>query len=296
MSYQAGLAVNLFFNPTSDFLTKKDAGSDISEIDKLEAFLDGVNAFMLFVSPSTPVLPNLEEYMYEWGVEFGRYADENNRLSAGIVKDPSHSIDYANYNVVAEYVTGEGTLGTQVNQDLTNAGTAPKIIFPDAMPLRHSDSYDQNGYYSSNGITRQINDIFVTSADAFVEANQQTVQKADKYNKIPLLTITTQGRQVGNSTTTEYSYVMVSGSIDFAAGQQLTSNVYGNSESLYSMMRIMQKEVVYLDVGRKPFATTQIESLTASDAKTTTAMLAIIPAAIVFISGIAIIYVRRKRA
>ena len=284
------------YNPTSDFLTKKDAGSDISEIDKLEAFLDGVNAFMLFVSPSTPVLPNLEEYMYEWGVEFGRYADENNRLSAGIVKDPSHSIDYANYNVVAEYVTGEGTLGTQVNQDLTNAGTAPKIIFPDAMPLRHSDSYDQNGYYSSNGITRQINDIFVTSADAFVEANQQTVQKADKYNKIPLLTITTQGRQVGNSTTTEYSYVMVSGSIDFAAGQQLTSNVYGNSESLYSMMRIMQKEVVYLDVGRKPFATTQIESLTASDAKTTTAMLAIIPAAIVFISGIAIIYVRRKRA
>ena len=101
---------------------------------------------------------------------------------------------------------------------------------------------------------------------------------------------------MGNSTTTEYSYVMVSGSTDFAAGQQLTSNVYGNSESLYSMMRIMQKEIVYLDFGRKPFATTEIESLTASSAKTTTALLAIIPAAVVFVSGIAIIYVRRKRA
>ncbi len=284
------------YNPTSDFLTKNDAGSDISEIDKLEEFLDGVNAFMLFVSPSTPVLPNLEEYLYEWGVEFGRYADENNRLQSGIVKDPENSIDYASYNVVAEYVTGDGTLGQQVNQDLTNAGTAPKIIFPDAMPLKHSDCYDSTGYYSSNGITRQINDIFVTSADAYVEANQQTVQKADKYNKIPLLTITTQGRQVDNSTTTEYSYVMVSGSTDFAAGQQLVSNVYGNSESLYSMMRIMQKEVVYLDMGRKPFATVDIESLTASDAKKTTALLAVIPALVVFTTGTIVIYVRRKRS
>ncbi len=284
------------YNPTSDFLTKNDAGSDISEIDKLEEYLDGVNAFMLFVSPSTPVLPNLEEYLYEWGVELGRYADENNRLHSGIVKDPENSIDYANYNVVAEYVKGEGTLGAQVNQDLTNAGTAPKIIFPDAMPLRHSDSYDATGYYSSNGITRQINDIFVTSEKAFVEANQETVQKADKYNKIPLLTITTQGRQVENSTTTEYSYLMVSGSIDFAAGNQLVSNVYGNSESLYSMMRIMQKEIVYLDMGRKPFATVEIESLTASDAKTATAILAIVPAFTVFISGIVVVYVRRKRS
>ncbi len=283
------------FNPTSDFLTAKDGASDISEIAKLEKFLDGVNAFMLFVSPKTPVLPNLEEYLYEWGIEMGRYADDSNRLHSGIVKDPENSIDSAAYNIVAEYVTGEGSLGAQVNKDLTNAGTAPKIIFPNAMPLRHTDNYDSTGYYSSNGITRQINDIFVSSEDAFVEANQNKVQSADQYNKIPLLTITTQGKQLGGSTTTDYSYMMVSGSTDFAAAKQLISNVYGNGESLYSMMRIMQKEVIYLDMGRKPFATVDIESLTFSDATRYTAILAIVPAFVVFTVG-AVINIRRKRS
>ena len=282
------------YNPTSDFMSSFDGVSEVSEIEKLDKFLDGINSFMIFVSPKTPILPNLEEYLYEWGIEFGRHTDEVKNTYNAIVKDSSRSLTFDGYTVVSEYVTDENSLGKQVNNDLTNAGTAPKVIFKDAMPIFHSDSYDSTGYYSSNGYSRQINDIFITSENAVIEANGEVVGKAGEADRYPLLTITTEGRQLSGSTTTDYSYVMACGSIDFASESILQSNVYGNRDSLYSMLRIMQKEIVYINLAKKPFANVDIESLTSSDATTYTLMLTIIPAAIVFICGTVIMVRRRK--
>ena len=47
------------YNPKSDFLIK-DGISDIDEINKLDAFLDGTNSMMVFMSPDSPVLTNFE--------------------------------------------------------------------------------------------------------------------------------------------------------------------------------------------------------------------------------------------
>ncbi|MEE0970020.1 MAG: Gldg family protein [Clostridia bacterium] len=281
------------YNPTSDFMSSYDGVSEVSEIEKLDKFLDGLNSFMIFVSPQTPVLPNLEEYLYEWGVTFGRYTDEVNNTYNEIVKDTSQSLTFDGYTVVSEYVTDENSLGAQVNKDLTNAGTAPKVVFRDAMPIIHSDNYSSTGYYSSNGYSRQINDIFVTSENAVIEANGKVVAKAGEADRFPMMTITTEGRQIGGSNTTDYSYVMACGSIEFASSAMLQSNVYGNRDSLYSAMRIMQKEIVVIDLAKKPFAEVNIESLTSSDATSYTLMLAIIPAAIVFICGTAVMVRRR---
>ena len=282
------------YNPTSDFMSSFDGVSEVSEIEKLDKFLDGINSFMIFVSPKTPILPNLEEYLYEWGIEFGRHTDEVKNTYNAIVKDSSQSLTFDGYTVVSEYVTDENSLGKQVNNDLPNAGTAPKVIFKDAMPIFHSDSYDSTGYYSSNGYSRQINDIFITSENAVIEANGEVVGKAGEADRYPLLTITTEGRQLSGSTTTDYSYVMACGSIDFASESILQSNVYGNRDSLYSMLRIMQKEIVYINLAKKPFANVDIESLTSSDATTYTLMLTIIPAALVLICGTVIMVRRRK--
>ncbi len=282
------------YNPQSDFMTTFDGVSEVSEIEKLDKFLDGINSFMIFVSPKTPILPNIEEYLYEWGIEFGRHTDEEKHTYNAIVKDSSQSLTFDGYTVVSEYVTDENSLGKQVNNDLTNAGTAPKIIFEDVMPIFHSDNYDSTGYYSSNGYSRQINDIFVTSENAVIEANGEVVGKAGEADRFPLLTITTEGRQLAGSTTTDYSYVMACGSIDFASENMLQSNVYGNRDSLYSMLRIMQKEIVYINLAKKPFARAEIESLTSANATSYTLALTIIPASIVFVSGI-VIMVRRRR-
>ncbi len=280
------------YNPTSDFLSSYDGYSDISEIEKLDKYMDGVNSFILFVSPSTPVLPNLEEYLYEWGVKLGRY-EKDGQLYSGMVYDSQNSIDKEGNNIVAKYVTEESSLGLQVNNDLTNAGTAPKVIFPEAMPILHSDSYDSTGYYSSNGYSRQINDIFVAHEDSYVMANGERVDTATKLNTLPLMTITTEGRRVGESKTTEYSYLMVCGSTEFATEALLQSIVYGNSASLYSSMRIMQKDIVVVDLPVKPFSRVAIEGLETSTARNYTLIFTIVPALIVAIIG-SVRIVRRK--
>lgn len=282
------------YNPTKDFMTSFDGISEVNEIEKLDKFLDGVNSFMIFVSPNTPILPNLEEYLYEWGIVFGRHTDEVDNTYNSVIKDSSQSLTFDGYTVVSEYVTDENSLGLQVNRDLTNAGTAPKVIFKDAMPILHAKGYDDSGYYYSNGYSRYINDIFVTSESAVLEANGEVIDKATSADRFPFLTITTEGRQIEATTTSEYSYVMACGSIDFASEAMLQSNVYGNRDSLYSMLRIMQKEIVYINLAKKPFARTNIESLTSADATSYTLSLAIIPASLVFISGIAVMASRKS--
>ena len=59
------------FNPLTDFQVK-DGISDISEIEKIDKFLDNNNAMMVFMNPNTPPLPNFEEYLEEWGVIVNR--------------------------------------------------------------------------------------------------------------------------------------------------------------------------------------------------------------------------------
>jgi hypothetical protein len=171
----------------------------------------------------------------------------------------------------------------------------PKVIFPDAMPIRHANNYDDKGMYSSNGYTRNISDIFVTGETATVEANGETVGRATSADRFPFLTITSEGNQLNASATSEFSYVMACGSTDFASENFLQTNVIGNRDALYSMFKMMQKEIVYIDLPFIPISgmAIDIEILEAYDANAITAVLAIVPAAIVFVSGM-IVMARRK--
>ena len=65
------------FNPKSDFLTDKDGVSGISETTRLDKFLDEANSYMIFTNADTPELPNLEEYLAEWGIKYQRVSDES---------------------------------------------------------------------------------------------------------------------------------------------------------------------------------------------------------------------------
>ncbi len=60
------------YKPKNDFLSSKDGVSSISEVEKLDAFLGNANSYMIFTDADTPVLPNLEEYLEEWGISYAR--------------------------------------------------------------------------------------------------------------------------------------------------------------------------------------------------------------------------------
>ena len=61
------------YDPQKDFYAFGNMGeAGVSEIDKLDKYLDGCFSFLLFVDNETPKLTNLEEYMEEWGVTIAR--------------------------------------------------------------------------------------------------------------------------------------------------------------------------------------------------------------------------------
>lgn len=292
-------------NPTSDFLVK-DNVSDVSEIAKLNSWLDEFNSLLVFMSPDSPVLPNFEEYLEEWGIKYDRYTDEAGNTFPYMIKDTAHSLTADGMTVVAEYTT-EG-LGSSLHKEMRNVSVPSKVIFKNAMSISYSDSYDtvdytdeddpdltyRYGTYYSNGVSRSIYDVFTTASSAVAEANGEQVAAASTLNPFKLMTITRETQMVSNSDA-DYSYVIACGSTEFVSADMLQSIVYGNSDLLVSSLRAVGRETIVVDIAHKPFDKTKIESLTTAQANQYTIILTVVPAAVVVVLGVFVV-VRRKYA
>lgn len=290
------------YDPQADFLVK-DGVSDKSEIEKLDRFLDGTNALMVFVDPTTPVLPNLEEYLEEWGVTFNRYTDTLGSVFGTTVRDSANSLTEDGMTVVGQYTTLG--LGASLHSDMRQT-YPPKVIFKNAMGLTYAKSYEETwftdeqdssitfkyGSYASNGVYRSIYDVFTSYPTAEEVSDTVVVNKATALDPIKLMTVTRESRMVSN-TDEDYSYVLACGSTDFLSSTLLLSNVYGNTDVMLSALRAMGKELVPVGITHKPFASTAIESLTTAEANRYTAVLVIIPAVASLVAGFYVL-VRRK--
>lgn len=292
-------------NPTSDFLIK-DSVSDISEIAKLNTWLDDFNSLLVFMSPDSPVLPNFEEYLEEWGVSFDRHTAENGTTFPYMIKDTTQSLTADGMTVVGEYTT-KG-LGASIHTDMRSVSFPAKVIFKNAMSISYADNYKDTtyededdatknyryGYYYSNGVSRSIYDVFTTSANAVALANGEQVAAASTLDPFKLMTITRETQMVSNDDA-DYSHVIACGSTEFVSADMLQSIVYGNSDVLISALRAVGKETIVVDLAHKPFDKTEIESLTTAQANQYTVILAAVPTLIVMVLGIFVV-VRRKYA
>lgn len=289
------------YDPQDDFLTIEEGVSDISEIRKIDRFLDGTNAMMVFMGPSTPKLPVFEEYLEEWGIRFDHYTDELGTDFRATVKDSSNSITQDGMTVVGSYASSEH-LGASLHKDLRTT-YPPKVIFKNAMgisytysPIHHQDEDDTSieywyGSYYSNGVSRDIYDVFNAFPTAVEMANGRQVATADTLDGIKLMTVTAETHSDGKNT--DYSYVLACGSTDFLSNALLQSNTYGNSDVMLYAMRAMGKETVPVGLTLKPFSSTTIENITKSEADQYTAVLIIAPAVVTFGLGLFFL-VRRK--
>lgn len=83
----------------------KDA---VSEIAKIDRFLEDDGTLMVFKDSETGYLKNLEEFLYEWGVVFGD----------GVVVDTANSVTSDGRSLVAAYPSG--TLAASVHSDISS--------------------------------------------------------------------------------------------------------------------------------------------------------------------------------
>ncbi len=294
-------------NPSSDFLIK-DGVSDISEIAKLDSWLNEFNSLVVFMSPDGPVLPNFEEYLEEWGIEYARYTNsETGEVFSEVVKDTTQSLTADGMTVIGEYVTTG--LGGAIHTDMRTVSYPAKVIFKNVMPIKYADNYSvvtnepdaeegdeiyRYGNYWSNGISRSIYDVFTSSEHAVTVANGEQVAAASSADPFKLMTITRETQMTTNDDA-DYSNVIACGSIDFISAEMLQSLVYGNSEILTSSLRQIARETIVVDLAHKPFDVTDIESLTTAEANRYTVVLSVIPALAALVLGVYVV-VRRKYA
>lgn len=294
----------VIYDPQDDFLVN-DGVSGISEIEKLDKFLDATNSLMVFVNPSTPVMPNFEEYLEEWGIKFNRHTDNLGNTLGTTIRDYDHSLTADGMTVVGNYTT-QGT-GASLHEDLRTT-YPPKVIFKNAMGISYSDSYEETWYkdetdstisfpygsYYKNGVSRSMFDVFVSPSTATEVVDTTVVNHATETDPIKLMTITRESRMIDNENA-DYSYVLACGSTDFLSSTLLLSNTYGNTDMMLSALRATGREFVPVGIDLKPFASTEIETLTTARANRYTIILILAPTLITAAAGIYVL-VRRKYA
>lgn len=295
------MRVALIYNPKSDF--------EKTELSRLDKFLEDNNSVMVFLSPDSPVLPNLEEWLASWGVVVDRCRDDEGKIYTCQVRDNTSSLDSAGYKIKADYVR-TGGYGASIYKQLLENGYAPPVVFEDAASLSFAPTYtvvtNANSEDSSldyrfaeaeiDGVTKQVFDVFTSSASAVAEANGEVQREANADNPFKFMTITNRRKSVQETnytTTDQNALLLVSGSTDFAKAEYLESSVYGNSDVLLSAMTLMGREVVPVGIDFKPFASTEIQDITDAEANRIIILITVLPTIAVACIGVFVL-VRRK--
>ncbi len=302
------------FAPTSDFKAFGNLGEGgVSEIEKLDKYLDDAKAFFYICDADSPYLPNIEEYLTEWGITVARERDLADNLHNYIVTDTANATAQDNGKTfAADYAVG-GT-GASLTADMRARAYPPKVIFGNSARIDPADEtyvkifvaadetegtpeYEYYSYFR-NGVSREMFPIFVTYDTANSKAGEE-VEIATEGNRFNLMTVTHETRHVqeDNYTTIDRpSYVIALSSTEFLSNDVLDSAAYGNTDAILSTLRNSGNEIIPVNIPLKSFYEYGIEDefvYLDNDPAVWFWCLTLIPTAAAFITGTVII-IRRK--
>ncbi|MBR5798273.1 MAG: Gldg family protein [Clostridia bacterium] len=305
-------------DPVKDFKGYNDialGNATVSEIDKLDKFLDNENSMMVFFNADTPHLPTFEEYLEKWGISIIRQTDDAGDTQNALIKDPSTSLTADGKTVVGSYATAGG--GASITSDMQSMSYPPKVAFRNATAFKYSPSYKRTfveenteegtpafsyGSYYSSTVYRQAFDVFNAGSGAAAYIGD-TALEAGEYPYM-LMTIaseteTSAGDRNGYTTVSHDSYVVACASSEFLCDELLASNSYGNADMLAGTLRSLGKDsmAAIIDQYLKPFVETDVEDGRISQSQKTsyTVLLSVLPAVLLFGSGI-FVMTRRKHS
>ena len=304
--------------PTKDFTANYKDSTAVTEISKLQDFLDQSYSFMVFADASTPKLTVLEQFLAEWGIAFERYGGDGfYQLS-----DPVDSLDAKSdgTNLIGQYeVKAPAASWTK---DMREYGASPKVIFSDAIGIRYSDQYefkyfvneDENKVTHTYGLysgyeTRKIYDLFLTGENATAYAVKDGEKLLDEegnpivYANAPfrLMTVTNRENQIGEgsgyTSATESAYVCAAGSVRMVSNDILQSDTYGNTDAMLSILRAMGREVEPVGLNFKVLHQESIDEdvFKAGSATVWTVILTVLPLAVLSFAGVYVLVKRRTK-
>ena len=311
----------LVFDPQTDFTAGNAFSGGAGELGKLDVYLRNANSLFLFAGAQTPSLPNLEIFLEEWGIRFARYSDaETGTTGSYRVVSPMDSIDGdAGRAILAEYETAGS--GASVTKNMRSQGASPKVVFPNALPLELSPTYEKEislatdttaryeyGRYAKNDEMRAVYKMFrsagaerMTYAEAVAPDGTVLPDVTDTRGGYTLAAMTFRydSEKEGNLglTVDRNSMVCVFGSTDFADDALLRSSAYGNTDLLLEIMRGMSRDTRAVGFAPEWLHRSAMgdDYYSESGNRTAALVLAILPAAVAIGLGV-FVAVRRRRA
>ena len=200
-----------------------------SPLTKIDRFLDDFGAVLYIRDEEGPSLPNLEEFLGEWGISFSVSAAGGNAYAGAHVTDAKRALS-GNPSVIG------GVYGdSDAFSDIASLSSPPKSVFdnPAAMEIRWAD-----GSSTLNSAGRTVKTLFSTSSGAEAIAAGGAVKKSG----FPLFTMTSETRVVDSTYVT--ANLLVLSTSRYTSAAYLSENVYANGEVLRSLLRGVGRTVV----------------------------------------------------
>ncbi|MBQ3066154.1 MAG: hypothetical protein IJC98_07955 [Clostridia bacterium] len=259
-------------NPLYDYIGANGDGlvNEIAVIDEfLEIKEDGSsgNLIVFMNNNSAGKLPELEEYLVEWGFQFGRATLQD--------KESATSVD--GQTIIATLPT-EG-VGSSLHTSLRALPSVPMTIVKNACPIYQVFQEKED---------RIVSSVLTTTKTA--EAYPNDGEGEPVRGQFDLMTVARECRYIDNQPC--YANVLVCGSADFANSAYIAQRQYGNSDILFSVMREFGKDQVPIDIDFKVFDDIGL-NISTQQANGWTAVLITVVPAIMLIWGVAV-YIRRK--
>lgn len=254
-------------NPKYDYM---GAGATINEIAKVDHFLDNFGSLMVFMDGTPKNMPELSEFLEEWGIRF-----EN-----AVIRDYSNSLSVDGTELVAEYTT-DGS-GASLHTSIRDLATPPKAVVNYACPI--TVLFEEKGLRTTSSVLR-------TSSKVTAEALYHNDDTADGITGIyDLMVLSYEERYIDNEP--HYSYVLAAGTSSFADDKYIGSATYSNRDIIFSAMKAFCKEAVPTDLSFKVFEDETLDITTAEANRFTVIYTAILPIAVFIVA--AVVYIRRR--
>ena len=242
--------------------TSEDEGR--SEVTKLSQYLSTGRDLVVFVDPNTPELPNLDEFLYTWGIDV---------IHGVSVQDNTNSFSSANNMALfTNYYTGdENTLPLVENMTQTSMRAVSYFTSPISIaPLTVK--------------TRGASPLLTSYTSAFVPQNSQ--ENLIENRQIPLLVAGYERNFNSDTGDTDRTYVVVGGSTNFVSDQFLDtySVTFANSEFIRNLIASLTDEKIVLDVPYKVYNDTSLVANPKQTREWSVSLITVLPALVLLVS------------
>lgn len=266
----------IMVSPQSDLTGAESEEEGISEITKVNTFLSKGRDMMVFVDPNTPELPNLDEFLYAWGIDV---------LHGVSVQDNINYLASANNMAVLAQYYSEDENTAPLHSALSSKSSVMPVVSYYTSPVSTAPV---------TNVSHGVSPILTTSTTAYVPKNAQ--ENYIENTRIPLL-VAGYNRSF-NSTTgeTDKNYVIVGGSTYFVSDQYIGaySALFANSELIRSIVATLTDETLVLNMPYKIYEDTSLVATAEQSQKWLGALIVVLPT-IVLVAALAVFLKRRHK-